>query len=393
MPTPPVNEPRLATTSFMENMKVELPNPTLSAKEEKVLAPVETPPEKSDEKKIEPEPELKPETKPEEKVEPPKEEEKWPRTAKDWDAFKAKRKEVEIRLQGELQTASSKLKESEDKLAKVSNPNIEENEIFKLTKKERDELSEQLRMVSVENHPKFKAYFDNRINSQIGLAQKIVGTELAEKAKTILLMPDGEYKDSQIEQLTQDLTPLQQSRLGGVLNSLSEINNEKQSEIANARANLSKIQEQNQSQQKQRLTELEGVMNSVLSKAQDPKSGIALFQTKEGDDNWNNGVKSRLETARAIFSGQLKPEQVALAARDAAAFPVVLEYTKHLQSELTKRDEQIKSLSAASPSVQSNEKADKSTDSQQPVKIKAHSNPMDAARSFAQVLQADLRGS
>src|SRR6185436_14791473 len=107
MPTPPTENPQKAMSSFISGLQEagmgEAAQAALAQKPAEGIAPAEppavtppvTPPEQP---KPAPAPAAAPAKAPEKPAEPEPQDDKWPRSAKDWDAYKAKHREKEITL-------------------------------------------------------------------------------------------------------------------------------------------------------------------------------------------------------------------------------------------------------------------------------------------------------
>lgn len=299
-----------------------------------------------------PEPAKAPETKPAPAMVPSEnEEEKWPRDAKDWDKFKAKRREKEAQLVSERETIKAERDKLSSEIAelKKSGPSPELEQF----KKERDELSERLRMADIERHPRFKQYYDGKTSEQIGLARAIVGKDLADQVSTLLQMPDSEFRTERINELVGNLSVMQQSRIGSVLNSLEQINSERASEIVKAKTDFEKVstfekQRQEQAQQES-IQKAQSVFDSFVKSAQDPQTGLMTFQKKDGDSAWNNEVEARVQSARELLFGKASPETMIQAAIRAVSLPAVLTSHKAALDKIATLESQVKALTASTP--------------------------------------------
>ena len=222
-------------------------------------------------------------------------------------------------------------------------------------KKENEEYSARLAVVDVVSHPKFQAYFKGKVDEQIELAKEIVGNEKAETVAKVLLAPDSDYKNLQIEEIVNELTPLQQMRFGPILNSLKMIEREKASEIAKANESKTKLAAESATKTEKVLAENKRIFADVVKSMQDPKNGMAVYQMRDGDEKWNAGVKSRIAQVEKILFGapDIKPQDVVKHAMNAAAFPVLLDsYRSDLEAkdgEITKLKAQVAELTAAQP--------------------------------------------
>lgn len=316
-------------------------------------------------------------------------EEKWPRTATEWKKFKEARKERETQLTGELDLTRKQIKEMEAKLASASN-SVDPKELDVL-KKERDELSERLRLTAVERHPDFQRHFDSKINAQLELAKRIVGPEKADAAIRLLKSEDGAWKDQQIEELVADLPPLKQSQIGGVLNALAEINTNKAGVLSNAKEHYDKLMGEQKAQEKQRVATFQKAFSDALTKAQDPKDGIVVFQKREGDEAWNQGVEQRIKAATELLSGQPNPGQIVEAALNAVSFSAVLEHAKAIHTENQTLRAQIAELSKASPKIEGKQPEAGNDGETKKIQFNSSMNPMEASREFFKALQGDYR--
>jgi hypothetical protein len=308
------------------------------------------------------------------------EESKWPRTAQQWKEFKKARSEEVQKRDDEIKA----LKTERDDIKKKITDTPASPELDSL-KKERDDLSERLRILDVERHPKFTAYFKNKIDTQVDLAKRIVGTEYAETAAKLLALPDGQYKDAQIEEMLINLSPLQQSRFGSVLNSMSEIEGERQSEITRSKENFDKLKSDQAAAREQQSKGIEKAFNEAAIKAQESNP---VFKKREGDHAWNTEVEKRLETARNLFFGKgVKSEQVIQASLDAASLPAILTGYEAMYKENERLKSQISELSKASPSIQSRETS--SDGSPKPVAIKVGMRPNEATNAWVRSVTAE----
>src|SRR6185436_674496 len=170
-----------------------------------------------------------------------------------WDAYKAKHREKEITLTKERDTTKNELAKikEEIELLKKSGPSPELDAL----RKERDELSDRLRVVAVEQHPKFKQYFENKTNEQLELAKEIVGNGKSDEIVSLLKQPDSQWRRQRIEELTVEMSPLQQSQLAGVMLNLSTINRERQGALAGAKETYEKMVKDQQDNAAKQATE------------------------------------------------------------------------------------------------------------------------------------------
>lgn len=283
-------------------------------------------------------------------------EEKWPRDAKGWEKFKANRKTERDELSAKIAAAEKKAQEAEAKLSTAGT--VAEYEATKARLAERDaeleRYSEQLRVAAVERHPKFVKHFSDRTNAQLELAKRIAPNH-AERIKDALTLPDGNQRTQLLDGLLSELSPLNQARIGSVLNELSNIDRERGEEIAKAGETYKTLQLQTKAQQDEAVKAANAnwtkTFDEQLSLARKPDAGIFLLQPKDGDVEWNAGVDKRVAEARKLIFDKHPPAVMAQAAMRAAVFPDLVGYTSKLANEVTALEAQIKALKGANPGV------------------------------------------
>lgn len=357
-PVNPKNAPRSPMPDFEQEWVQSLPKleETPAQPDEKLVEtppeepPAELPPDAPKEEPKAPEPVKEPakETPPT----TPTDEERWPRSAKEWKAFKEARAAQIKEKEKEISTIRAQL----DDYKKKAETKVEVPPEFETIKKERDELSERLRVADIVNHPRFKAYFDNKTNAQMELAKRIVGTELSERAVRLLSLPDSDYRKEQLESFVAELSPFDQSRLGGVVNALNEISLEKQAEIEKATKDYQAIKSREESERKTTQEKAQEAARkayqTAVSKAQDEKDGLFVYQLKENDAEWNKGVQERLAGVEKLLStppDRINPEQVATIALWATALPEVLKSHYSVLKENEQLKSQIAGMTKATP--------------------------------------------
>jgi hypothetical protein len=282
---------------------------------------------------------------------------KMPRTTKDWDAFKAAEKTRLAEKDAELSKYKTEL-ETLRKAPPVATIADDDPRILSY-KKEAEELNEKLRLVEITSHPKFKAYYDGKVNAQVEMAKRIVGTEQADAIATLLKLPDNPYRQEKIEELVATLSPLQQSRVGGVLNTLNEIETERSGQIEQAQKDYIVYQEKTKAdaelKQKEKLTKADAAFSAVVSTLQNPndKDGLFIFQKKEGDEEWNKGVEERVKYAKDLLFSTNDPKALIRAALHAAALPGVVKSYQVSLDKISELAEQVKGLTAAQPNLES----------------------------------------
>lgn len=211
--------------------------------------------------------------------------------------------------------------------------------------KELGEYSERLRVLDITNHPKFKAYFDTKLNRQMEVAKEIGGDKLVAALK----LPEGDYKKSQLKEIAGELDALDAAKLGAVLMGLGEIESEKAQEIARARESQEQLRAQQQSALEKQRGEMEEVFKRVTGEVTSEKEGLPVFREREGDEEWNKGVKERLALVDAARNGQFTTEEAVRAMYWAAAAPQLLQQLNGSLGRIAELEKTITDLRAAGP--------------------------------------------
>jgi hypothetical protein len=226
------------------------------------------------------------------------------------------------------------------KSGKTSNPNFEEQ--LKTLQQERDALSERVRILDVERHPEFVKKYEGKINGVFDSVKSLVGSD-GERLVGLLKSPESDYRNSQIDDIVEGLSPSKKAKLGALIVKYDEINGEKASEISEAKSDydaiISKYQQDNEQGTKAALESATRTWAKVSENAR----ALEIFEPREGDEEWNGELNQRLSLAQQIFNGENSEEDLAKAALWAAAAPKYrellysqVEVNKRLQAELAK---------------------------------------------------------
>ena len=323
------------------------------------------------------------------------EDDKWPRSSADWDKFKAKHKTREEKLRGEITTREGRITELQTKLAELEKKAQSDDPGTKAEIEKRDkliqDLTDRIAILDVTKDPRFEKYFNDRKEAQNKLAENIIGAERKAEWTEILDLPNGQYKVGRMEEFMGALTPYQQSRLGGVLNSLDAIEQERAAEITKANEHRSTLIEERTKKQAAMKEQNAKTFVDTVAAMQDAKTGNPLFQKREGQKEWNAAVDKRIESAKTLLLGEkTTPEQIVKAALYSSAFPDLL---ASYQADMTEKDaaiakltEQVKSLTAAQPRAGSTAQHPSDGSAAPKSHIKEGMNPHEIAEAFARGL-------
>jgi hypothetical protein len=273
-----------------------------------------------------------------------------PKATEKFNALKTSRdteRTAKTKLEEQLRTLQTEL-ESQKKLVPAQSDELDQ------IKRERDELSKIVQLQAVERHPRFKAYFENKISEATAAAKAAAGPQFAERVVEIVKMTDGTAKDEAVEALLSELPPYRATQVGTALYEFQKIHQERQGEIAKASENFTKLEQQTALQQKEQQQKVEATRNGFLEAARKAAAGLDGFKTIEGNPEHNAKVNGRLQFIDDFMHLRLNEKVVPM-------IPVLFGQALHLMdSILPARDariaaleKQIADLSKATPGANS----------------------------------------
>jgi hypothetical protein len=226
------------------------------------------------------------------------------------------------------------------KAGKTANPNFESQ--LKTLQEERDALSERVRLLDIERHPEFVKKYEGKINGVFESVKGLVGTD-GERLVGLLKSPESDYRNSQIDDIVDGLSPSKKAKLGALIVRYDEINGERAAEMSEAKSDydaiISKYQQDNEQGTRAALESA----SKTWAKVSENARALEIFEPREGDEEWNGELNQRLSLAQQIFNGENSEEDLAKAALWAAAAPKYrellysqVEVNKRLQAELAK---------------------------------------------------------
>lgn len=213
---------------------------------------------------------------------------------------------------------------------------------------ERDQLSDELKIASIERHPEFRRKYEERAGQLVTQAKEMVGVGMDEKITQLLFMAESEGRTEQLDDVFSELPVSKQARLANLISEMDKLQTDRVEELNNSNATYDALQERDRGHLQERLDVTHKTFDEVAQRA----SNLEMYRTKEGDDDWNKEVDSRMNVARSIFTGASNQEDLALASLWAAAGPSYRE-AYGAQVEVNRRlQAQIKDLTGATPSMQ-----------------------------------------
>ena len=270
------------------------------------------------------------------------------KAADDWKRMMAANRERESTLAERIKSLESEVQSAKNSASQpAADPETER------LKAEHSQMSEQLRILDVERHPRFQQYFGQKINGALDAAKRAVGEKHAARVEGILKMPEGDGKKEAFRALFDELDEFQTEDVKDSYRQLRSAMQEKESELAKARENSEKISQERQANEQKLKSSYLNAVDGVWKEAGDSKNGIAVFQEREGDAQWNSAVQDRRETAKAfvrgILEGKVSPEQLATGVAWMVAGQPILQSASALARENQELKAQINQLRSATP--------------------------------------------
>lgn len=226
------------------------------------------------------------------------------------------------------------------KKGKASNPNYEAE--LKQLQEERQILSERLRLLDIERHPDFIKKYESKINTVTESIKGVVGTD-GDRLMSLLKSPESDYRNSQIDDLVDGLSPSKKAKLGALIVKYEEINSDRSQELNEAKSDYERIASQYKQQFEDNSKEAIEQSNNVWKAVSENARALEIFEPRENDETWNKELGDRMQLAQQIFNGENSEEDLAKAALWAAAAPkyrellyAQVEVNKRLQAELAK---------------------------------------------------------
>lgn len=326
-------------------------------------------------------------------TEPAPGEERWPRSAKEWKNFTTARKAKDSEYEKKITEREARIKELEAKTSGQPEIPAKTQQEIEALRKENEEYSKQLRLVAVTKHPKFKSYFDTKLNGALSQIKSCVSPDQVDAVTKLVRQPESEQRDEAINTLLEGMTTLQRVRMQGVLTSLASIDNEYETEIARANQDYEQMMTASKAEREQQVAGFNRMLDDTVKGMQDVKNGRPEYQMREGQQEWNESVAKRIESGRKLIAGNLPPETMFKAAFDAAAYPDVLAGYRAALGEIEKLKKQVTAMTAANPRVESPKRTEPT--SAQPGSAPAmpkDSRPMDYTKAWVKTFGDALRG-
>jgi hypothetical protein len=327
-----------------------------------------------------------------------------PRSTKAWDAYKAKAKERQNHLEQQARDAQAKATEFEARVKEIEAkppPAPTESlpadvERIAALEKEVETLHREFMVTDITADPTFKAHFEGPIAEAIQEAKLAVGTENAEAIERILKLQDSDYQKDQLSQfLTNIDDELTRDAVKDSLRTIKQTKKAQTKAIADAEKLKTDRETVRASKAQVLKKQLEDTFTNTMREMQDPKTGFAPLQKRDGDAAWNAGVDQRVQQIKALLKGEnVTMKGLVDAAAHAICSPFV--YSNFIKGKvgwdaekaalISAHEKAIGELKAAVPGAGAGPSTEKPTENAEHVKAE------DAAKWEARQLAAALRG-
>lgn len=265
--------------------------------------------------------------------------EHWDKLHNSREKFRSQRNE----LRGQLEALQAKLQSAV--------PNDQLQQQLTALKQERDAYLQKLEQVAFERSPRFESMFKPRIDAAVSLAKSALGPEHASKIEQLLSMPDTEFRNVQLNQLAEGLSPLALGKLANAIGEVDRANSEKQALAAKGHETWRQWQQEEQQRQQAGFAASAEQMNAAFTSEFEAWKGFEMFKEKPGDAAHNAAVQQRVATARGILSGALDPQDLSRAAIWASLGPDLVGALTAERQRAAALEQELASLRVAQPGV------------------------------------------
>lgn len=175
---------------------------------------------------------------------------------------------------------------------------------FKKTKEENDQLTQALRRLNVELHPKFKETFDTPIEQAVSRAKKFVPENFHGEVEKLLRAPDSAERDQAIQAITEALPIHKQAAFVRHVEDASIAMEKKQIALREERDFVSKWESEQKTQQEAARVQADAYARTTFNNVL--KSKFADNPIFQGE-----GAEPNIKAAQDLLFGNNNPEQLA----------------------------------------------------------------------------------
>jgi len=232
---------------------------------------------------------------------------------------------------------------------KAKSGDIKKDE-YETLKKRYEETEAAYKRTAGVRHPEFIEKHDKPIVAQVEVGKRI-GGEHGDKIAKLLQLPDSDYRTRQLDEIMEELSPSRASQLGSIITNIDLLRQERESAIQKMESEWETISKAEQAKAEQHRAELNALFESALKEAVSGDDTIEVLKEKEGDVDWNRGVRERLTLAKAIYNNEIPPRERADAALWASIAPELVKQTAAQTKLIAELQAKIKTLESGVPSM------------------------------------------
>lgn len=201
-------------------------------------------------------------------------------------------------------------------------------ELFKKTKEENDQLTQALRRLNVEMHPKFRETFDAPIEQAVSRAKKFVPEQYHADIDKVLKAPDSPERDQAIAAITEQLPIHKQAAFIRHVEDASMALEKKQMALKDEQKYVSEWEAQEKAKQETARTQADALARTTFNNVFKAKfSDNPIFKGEEAETN--------LRAAQDLLFGNNPPEVLAEAV-------LYAQYGKQMAPLLQKAHDELK---------------------------------------------------
>ena len=177
-------------------------------------------------------------------------------------------------------------------------------EIFKKTKEENEQLTQALRRLNVEMHPKFRETFDAPIDQAVSRAKKFVPEQYHADVDKVLKAPDSPERDQAIAAITEQLPIHKQAAFIRHVEDASMALEKKQMALKDEQKYVSEWESQEKAKQEAARVQADALAKTTFNN---------VFKNKFSDNPIfkGEGAEENLKAAQELLFGNNPPEVLA----------------------------------------------------------------------------------
>ena len=266
-------------------------------------------------------------------------------TVKERDEFQKKYTETESSLKGQLDQITKDLAEAKKLM-------VDPKEIEAM-KAERDDLRLRLKIKDVQADPSWASEIEAPYQAALSELRMNVPKDQRDALERLALQPPSEARNNAIDEIVNDLSPLKQYTVAGVLKQIEAVSAKRNALMADQKALAERYdafqksrQEQSSAEQRQ---QLESAIDNVMKLATDPEKGLGVFRPVDSTPEAKKAADAAASKARDWASLDLDPKTRANLAAWAVQGEMSVKLLSAAHEEITKLQAQVNKLTNATP--------------------------------------------